>query len=84
MIDEIRATSLLSAKVMLNVNDVSVLTGWKPSYVRKLAEDGVLPYYKPLGKQLFFHKDDINSLLMRNRIPSVAELIGEVENNKNI
>lgn len=72
---QIETLVLLSAKTMLTVKDVAALTGFKVSYVRKLAEDGRLPYYKPLGKMIFFHKDEIESFLKTNRVPSMDEII---------
>lgn len=74
-LDKIEKLVLLAAKTMLSVKDVASLTGFKVSYVRKLAEDGRLPYYKPLGKMIFFHKDEIESFLKTNRVPSMDEII---------
>lgn len=79
-IEELRNIALLAVKEDLNVNDVALLTGWKPSYVRKLAEDGVLSYTRPLGKSIFFKKADVIAILNRNRVPSVDELISQSQN----
>ena len=70
----IERMTLLSAKEVLSVKDVSFLTGFKESYIRKLVEQSKLPYYKPNGKQIFFEKSDIYSFLRTNRVPSAAEL----------
>lgn len=70
----IEMLTLLSAKQMLNVKDLSLLTGFKESYIRRLVEENKLPYYKPLGKMIFFDKDEIVSLLKTNRVPSVMEI----------
>lgn len=76
-LEQLKGIALLSAKEMLTVEDVSFLTGMKPSYIRKLAYEKRLPYYKPFGKELFFCKDEINGILMdrRNRVPSINEII---------
>lgn len=72
---EIKDYSLLAAKEMLSIEDTSLLTGFKPSYIRKIAQQGRLPYYKPFGKQLFFKKSEINEILQTKRVPSVFELV---------
>lgn len=74
-LDELKTLTLLGVKDMLTVDDVSLLTGFKKTYIRKMAEEGTLPYHKPFGRKLFFKKDEINKLLQGGRVPSVAELL---------
>ena len=77
-IEEVKAYALLAAKEMLTVEDAALLTGFKPSYIRKMAQEGRLPYYKPFGKQIFFKKSEITQLLQDKRVPSVAELVNQI------
>lgn len=74
-LEEIKSYSLLAAKEMLSVTDMALLTGFKQSYVRKMAEEGLIPYYKPFGKQLFFKKSEVNEILATHHVPSIQELI---------
>ena len=76
-LEEIKKYSLLSAKEMLSVEDLSLLIGMKPSYIHKLVQQKQLPYYKPFGKQIYFKKAEINRVLENkdSRIPSIDELI---------
>lgn len=76
-LEEIKKYSLLSAKEMLSVEDLSLLIGMKPSYIHKLVQQKRLPYYKPFGKQIYFKKAEINRVLENkdSRIPSIDELI---------
>lgn len=78
-LEEIKCYTMLSAKSMLTVKDMELYTGLKASNIRKMAEDGRLPYYRPFGKQLYFKKSEIDSILQdeENRIPSIAELYNE-------
>ena len=78
----IEQMAILSAKEVLSVKDVSALTGFKESYVRKLVEECKLPYYKPMGKRIFFEKKDIYSFLRTNRVPSSAELVAQYMTRK--
>lgn len=78
-LEEVKAYTLLAAKEMLTVEDTALLTGFKATYIRKMAQEGRLPYYKPFGKQLFFKKSEIMQLLQEKRVPSVAELVNQLK-----
>ena len=62
---------------LVNVKQLSKMLGFKPAYVRKLVQEGQIPYYKPFGKQIYFKKAEINRVLENkdSRIPSIVELI---------
>lgn len=77
-LEEMKAYTLLAAKEMLTVDDTALLTGFKVSYIRKMAQEGRLPYYKPFGKELFFKKSEITQLLQEKRVPSIAELVNQI------
>ena len=70
----IEKMTVLSAKRMLSVKDVALLTGFAESYVRKLVQECKLPYYRPMGKMIFFDREEIDSFLRSNRVPSATEL----------
>lgn len=74
-LSDIKRYSLLAAKEMLTVEDMSLLTGFKPTYIRKMIQEGRLPYYKPSNGKVFFKKSEVNAYLEGQRIPSIAELV---------
>lgn len=74
-LEEIRRYTLLSVKEMLTVDDVALMTGYSRRYVLKLANTGMLPYYKPFDKALFFRKDEVNKALANGRVSSISEII---------
>lgn len=74
-LEEIRRYTLLSVKEMLTVDDVALMTGYSRRYVLKLANTGLLPYYKPFDKALFFRKDEVNKALTNGRVSSISEII---------
>lgn len=43
-------------KKVLNVEELSIYTGFKKSYIYKLVNKKVIPYSKPNGKMLFFDR----------------------------
>ena len=73
----IEKMTVLAAKRMLSVKDVSLLTGFAESYIRKLVQESRLPHYRPMGKMIFFDREEIDSFLRSNRVPSAWELISE-------
>ena len=74
-LSDIKRYTLLAAKEMLTVEDMSLLTGFKPTYIRKMIQEGRLPYYKPSNGKEFFKKSEVNAYLEGQRIPSIAELV---------
>lgn len=66
-LDEIRSFSLLSAKSVLNMDDVVLLTGLSKGYIYKLTCKKEIPCYKPDGKILYFDRQEIESWMKRNK-----------------
>ena len=58
---------------LVNVKQLSEMLGFKPAYVRKLVQEGQIPYYKPNGKRLYFKKTELNEWLQSNRVTPVDE-----------
>lgn len=79
---QVEQVAILAAKEVLSVKDVSLLTGLKESYIRKLVEQSRLPHYRPMGKKIYFEKKDIYSFLRTNRVPSAAELAAQYMTRK--
>lgn len=76
-LEQVKAYTLLGVKSMMTVDDLALYTGYKPSYIRKMVHEGRLPCYKPMGKQLFFKKSEIDRLLESGRIPSIYDIINK-------
>lgn len=51
-INQILVYSLLAAKNVLTIEDVTLLTGLSKSYLYKLTCTKQIPYYRPNGKQI--------------------------------
>lgn len=70
----IETYTLLAAKKILNLEDVTLLTGLSKSHIYKLTYSHQIPHYKPTGKQIYFDRDEIESWLKRNRVDTVEEI----------
>ncbi|WP_333853078.1 helix-turn-helix transcriptional regulator, partial [Epilithonimonas sp.] len=54
--------------------ELSKYTGFKCSYIYKLAHRRLIPYSKPSGKMLFFERVKIDNWLLTNSSPSNSEV----------
>lgn len=54
-------------KEILNVKEVSELTGMSISYIYKLTHTKQLTCYKPNGKLIFFKRSEVESWLLSNK-----------------
>jgi len=61
-------TLLISQKTVLNLSDVSEITGLSKSHLYKLTSMGLIPHFKPNGKQNYFSRVEIEQWLLRNPI----------------
>jgi len=61
MVEKILSSETLNVKGLMN------LTGWSKSRVYYLTSKGLIPYYKPLGKTIFFSKKEVENWLLQNR-----------------
>jgi excisionase family DNA binding protein len=73
-LEEIKKYSLLSAKNVLTLDDVALLTGLSKSFLYKLTCTKEIPHYKPAGKMLYFDRKEIEDWQKRGRIASNAEV----------
>lgn len=51
---------------MLTIDEVASYSGLAKSYLYKLTSAGIIPHYKPNGKNIFFNKSEVDDWLLRN------------------
>ena len=54
---------------------MSEMLGFKPAHVRKLVQEGQIPYYKPFGKVILFKVSENEKIINDSRVSSINELI---------
>jgi excisionase family DNA binding protein len=64
----------LKDHLMLTIDEAAELTGFKRSYLYRLTNRKLIPYYKPLGKKVFFKCTELEQWLQTNRISTDEEL----------
>lgn len=66
--------TLLAAKNVLTLEDVTLLTGLSKSYIYKLTCTKQIPYYRPNGKQIYFDRAEIQTWMKQNRVATESEV----------
>ena len=59
---------------LLDLNQAAEYLKLKPSYIYSLIHQKKIPYYKPLGKKVYFNKLDLNKWVADSKIKSDAEV----------
>lgn len=72
-LERLERLMVVGFKKVLSVADLALYLGISESRVRHMATDQDIPSYKQNGK-IYFDKDEIESHLLSNRRPSLAEI----------
>lgn len=67
-IDELIRRSLINTKPVLTVDEAVDYTGLAKSSLYKLTASRKIPHYKPIGKKLYFDREELDTWLLKNRI----------------
>ena len=67
-LDQIQRVAELSAKRVLNVHDVCVLTGLSQRTIYNMTRSSEIPHYKPNQRLIYFDRADVEKWMMRNRV----------------
>ena len=59
---------------LLDINQAAEFLKLKPSYIYSLIHQKKIPYYKPLGKRVYFNKLELNKWITESKIKSVDEV----------
>ena len=79
-LNRIEKLTLLSAKNVLCLNDVVLLTGLSKSHIYKMTHSRKIPFYKPNGKQIYFDRSEIENWMKQNRVATTDEIETEAVN----
>jgi excisionase family DNA binding protein len=60
-------------KKIMNVKELSYYIGMAESYIYKLSSAKIIPHYSPLGKMIYFDRDEINEWILSNKIHDPSE-----------
>lgn len=72
-------SSEIAQKAVMSLDEVSTYTGFTRRYLLKLTSLRKIPYYKPLGKSIFFRRDELEAWLTTGRIKPITEIEAEAQ-----
>ena len=72
-------TNEIALKQVLSLDEVVSYTGFTRRYLLKLTSLRKIPYYKPLGKSIFFRRDELEAWLTTGRIKPITEIEAEAQ-----
>ena len=72
-LERLEQLTLLAAKEALTIDDAALITGLKKSHLYRLTSDNNIPFYKPRGGRIYFHKRELQDWMLQNRQPTHAE-----------
>ena len=72
--DLITANTLFCTKEVLTSDEASRYMGISKSYLYKLTMKQQIPHYKPMGKMVYFNRQELETWLQSNRVATDAEL----------
>lgn len=76
-LDRIERNSLLAAKNVLTIDDVSLYTGLSKSYLYRLTSTNEIPFYKGGGKMNYFKRSEIEKWMLRTKVLTKEEAATE-------
>lgn len=79
--DLISANILSTTKEVLTAEEAARYMGMSMSYVYKLTNRGLIPFYKPTGKMVYFKRTELEQWLLANRYATNAELEERAEDH---
>lgn len=79
-LDRLETLTALSAKNVLTIDEVAMLTGYSVKYLRLLISKRDIPYYRR-GNRLFFCRSEVEGWMMGQRIPTNEEVMIKVNVN---
>ena len=71
---------LVASKEVLTFDETANFTGFSKSYLYKLTSAGLIPHSKPLGKNLFFDRAQVQAWLLSKPIKTSAEINTQAAN----
>ena len=69
----------LQSKEILTLEEAAEYMGMKKSYLYKLTSSNKFKFFSPLGKLIYFLKEDINDFLLQNPNKTISSIEDDVQ-----
>ena len=77
--DKVSANIINVTKEVLTSNEAASYMGVSKSYLYKLTMERQIPHYKPMGKMMYFNRQELEQWLQSNRASTDAELAQQAQ-----
>lgn len=77
LIDEKMTNIALAQKPFLTTKELSKYLGLTEAYIRKMTHNREIPHYKPMGKNLYFSREEIDEWVLQSRVATREEIRAE-------
>ncbi len=74
-------TLLTTNKSVLSFEEAARYLSLAESYLYKLTSSQQIPFYKPLGKKLYFKSEELDSWMLQRRVQTTAEIEAAARNH---
>ena len=74
IVNRVSANLLIAQKEVLTLEEAAQYLGFQRSYLYKLTSRMVIPHSKPLGKNCFFQREELEEWAQQNRIAPQREI----------
>lgn len=78
--DLITAKLSLNTKEVLTSEEAANYMGVSKSYLYKLTMEKKIPHYKPMGKMVYFNRQELEQWLQANRVATDVEISQKAQN----
>lgn len=82
MIDEKLTSITLARKPFLTTKEVAKYLGLTETYIRKMTHNREIPHYKPMGKNLYFNREEIDEWVLQSRVATADEIRAEARQRR--
>ena len=69
----------IACKKILTTQEAATYLGWSMSYLYKKTALKDIPHYCPMGKTLYFDREELETWMKRNREASNDEVLSKVQ-----
>lgn len=71
--------TIYCTKAMLTSDEAAAYLGITKSYLYKLTNRHEIPFYKPLGKVIYFDRTELEAWIRNARVATASEVRGEAQ-----
>ena len=69
----------IANKKVLTTQEAAIYLGWSLSYIYKQTRLCNIPHYCPMGKMLYFDREELEKWLKRNRVATNEGVLSKVQ-----